>query len=451
MELTSWSRTQRWAVPLGALFVLVNVVRWGGTATPGPIFVLGVAVLIGLILGFAGFLYWSLFAPMPNVVLAKPNAVLRQLGAVAVLTSATLMTFATAWDEAWHRRFGVGQDFLWMPHILMYSSFAICSLLASGGLLYLILHTTGGVRSRARSEPLVALLACVSLFLLFSAPSDLLWHKIYGLDITAWSLPHITLMLGFINLMLCGATLALSSQVARKWQGLQKISLNEWLTLWLCGAALMFLLQFGTTEWENITQARFDNRVQDALFWQRPEWLYVAALLGLTGLIGSFVQNATRRIGAATLIGIFLIMQRSFGLFLIGGFELGMTLRAHGLALLALIALDAVAYWRKNGTWTWTFASLSAGCALLLVLFGISQVLIYPRVNLETMVGHVFAGGLAWFGFTYLGALLGKTVCTIEKLEPVRVVWLPRLTIAALTGVLALLVIAISTAVPPTL
>jgi hypothetical protein len=447
-----WSRAQRIGVPIGVLFVLVNIVRWGGTATPGPMFVLGVAVLIGLILGFAGFLYWLLFAPMPNLIIAKPNLVLRQLGAIAVLTSATLMTFSTAWDEAWHRRFGVGQDFLWMPHILMYSSFVICSLLASGGLVYLILHGKGGVRSRARSEPLVALLACVSLFLLVSAPSDLLWHKIYGLDITAWSLPHITLLLGFINLMLCGATLALSSQKSRAWSGLQKISLNEWLTLWLCGAALMFLLQFGTTEWDNITQARFENRVSRVtLFWQRPEWLYVAALLGVTGFMGTFAQNATRRIGAATLIGLFLIVQRGFSLWLIGGFDLGMTLRAHGLALLALIALDCVAYWRKNADWTWVFAGSSAALAVLLVLFGISQILIYPRVNVETLAGHIFIGGLAWLGFTYIGGLLGKTVVGMEKLEAVRVVWLPRLTIAALTGVMTLLMVAIFTAVPPAL
>ncbi|MFN3266735.1 MAG: hypothetical protein ACK41E_07835 [Deinococcales bacterium] len=445
-----WTRAQRAGVPLGALAVMIGVVYWGGTATPGPLFVLGVAVLLGMFALFAGFLYWLLLAPAQNIVPQEPNLVLRQMGAVAVLVSATLMIFSTAWDESWHRRFGVDNDFLWMPHILMYSSFAICSLLASAGILYLVLRGQGDLRSRARSEPLVALLACVSLFLLFSAPSDLLWHKIYGLDITAWSLPHITLMLGFILLMLCGITLALSSQKTTTWRGLVGISLNEWLSLWLCGIALMFLLQFGTTEWDSVTQARFEQRFSRvSLFWQRPEWLYSAALLGVTAFIGMFAQNATKRIGVATLVGGFLLLQRTIALLFIGGFDLGMTLRSHGLALLALIALDAIAYWRKSANWTWAMAGSSAALALLLVLIGVSQILVYPRVNLETIIGHIFAGTLAWLGFGYVGALLGSSIAAMPKLEALRVVWIPRLTVAALTGVMVLLAVAVWQAVPP--
>jgi hypothetical protein len=445
-----WTREQRLGVPLGILVVLIGMVHWGGTATPGPLFVLGVAVLLGLFVVFAGFLYWLLLAPAKNIVPQTPNPILRQMGAVAVLVSATMMTFSTAWDESWHRRFGVGNDFLWMPHILMYSSFAICTVLASVGVVYLLLRGQGGLRSRARGEPLVALLACVSMFLLLSAPSDLLWHRIYGLDITAWSLPHITLLLGFILLMLCGITLALSSQKTTAWRGLGGISLNEWLSLWLCGTALMFMLQFGTTEWDSVTQARLEQRFSKiSIFWERPEWLYLAALLGVTAFIGMFAQNVTKRIGAATLVGGFLLLQRSLGLALIGGFDLGMTLRSHGLALLALLALDAVAYWRKNGNWTWGLAGSSAVLALGVVLLGMSQVLVYPRVNLETIAGHLLAGGMAWLGFGYVGALLGSTVAVMPKLEVMRVVWLPRLTVAALTGVMVVVAVAIWQAVPP--
>jgi hypothetical protein len=252
--------------------------------------------------------------------------------------------------------------------------------------------------------------------------------------------------------MLCGITLALSSTKNTIWQGLRGISLNEWLTIWLCGAALMFMLQFGTTEWDNITKERFENRISRiSIFWERPEWLYVAALLGVAGFIGAFAQNATKRIGAATLVGLFLILQRAIALSLIGGFDLGMSLRSHFLALLVLIALDLIAYWRKNANWTWVYAISSSGLALTVLMIGMSQILIYPRVNLDTILGHLLAGGLAWCAFTYVGALLGKTVAGMEKLEAVRVVWLPRLTIAALTGVMTLLMVAILTAVPPAL
>ncbi len=445
----TWTKSQRIGVSIGAFLVLVNIVRWGGTATPGLTFVLGVAVLIGLILGFTGFLYWLLVTPIKNAVPSKPNALLRHLGAVAVLTSGTLMTFSTTWDEAWHRRYGTGNDFLWMPHIMMYSSFAICSLLASAGILYLVLTGQGGFRSRARSEPLVALLASVSLFLLFSAPSDLLWHQIYGLDITAWSLPHITLMLGFVGVILCGATLALSSQVSRVWRGLQNMSLNEWLTLWLCGSALMFLLQFGTTEWENVTALEYAMRDPEKLFWQRPESLFIAAILSVTGFIGAFVQNATKRIGVAMLVGGFLLLQRTAALLVVGGTDLGMTLRAHTIAIGILLALDLIAYWQKSGTWTIKSAFSSGALAIGVVLIGTSQLFVYPRINLETIVWHVLFGMVAWLGFTYAGALFGRSVATMEKLEVMRVAWLPKATIAVLTSAMATLAVALLTAKPP--
>jgi hypothetical protein len=445
----TWTKSQRIGISLGALLILVNIVRWGGTATSGPTFVLGVAVLIGLILGFTGFLYWLLVAPIENAQPEKPNALLRQLGTVAVLTSGTLMTFSTTWDEIWHRRFGTGNDFLWMPHIMMYSSFAICSLIASAGILYLVLTKQGGFRSRARSEPLVALLALVSLFLLFSAPSDLLWHQIYGLDITAWSLPHITLMLGFVSVILCGAILALSNQVSRVWRGLQNLALNEWLTFWLCGSALMFLLQFGTTEWESITTARYTMRNPEQIFWQRPEWLFTATILAVTGFIGMFVQNATKRIGAASLVGLFLLIQRSIALFVLGGNDLGMTLRAQIMATCVLITLDLIAYWQKSGTWTIKTAFSSGALAIIVVLLGVAQFFVYPRVNLETIIWHVLFGGVAWLGFTYAGALFGSSVANMPKLEVVRVAWLPKMTVAVLTGAMTVLAVALLTAKPP--
>ncbi len=445
-----WTKSQRLGVALGAAFVLVNLVRWGGTATPGPMFVLGVAVLIGLILGFSGFLYWLLVAPIRGGVIAKPNALLRQLGAIAVLVSATQLTFATTWDEVWHRQYGVGNDFLWMPHIMIYSSFAICSLLAGAGILYLGWTGQGGLRARARGEPLVALLSATSLFLMFSAPSDLLWHRIYGLDITAWSLPHITLMIGFVGVVLCGATLALSSQPAQGWHGLRGLGLNEWLALWLCGSGLMFLLQFGTTEWDSITPSRLTfGLFRTTVFWQRPEWLYTATLLAVVALVGSFAQNATKRIGAATLVGGFVLLQRSLALLVMGGYDLGMSLRTHLIALLLLVALDLLAWRRNRATWTWPSALTGGAVALSVALVAISQLLIYPRVNLETLVGQVVCGGLAWFGFSYVGALLGGSVAGMEKLPVVRVKWLPNMTLAALTGVVTVLAVALVTAVPP--
>jgi len=37
-----------------------------------------------------------------------------------------------------------------------------------------------------------------------------MWHQIFGLDITAWSLPHLLLGLGLLAVMLVGACIQFS-------------------------------------------------------------------------------------------------------------------------------------------------------------------------------------------------------------------------------------------------
>src|SRR5262249_20229426 len=98
-------------------------------------------------------------------------------------------------DAIWHIWLGgFGNDFLWPPHLILYGSFLVNTII-SGFFLGRILSGGGDPRVRARQEPALGIRALTSAYMIFSLPSDLVWHKIYGLDITAWSPPHALIML----------------------------------------------------------------------------------------------------------------------------------------------------------------------------------------------------------------------------------------------------------------
>lgn len=63
-----WARAQPWVMGGFGFALLILLVQWGGTARPGPLFVLGVAVLSSLMLAFAGLVWWLYLSPMPAAV-----------------------------------------------------------------------------------------------------------------------------------------------------------------------------------------------------------------------------------------------------------------------------------------------------------------------------------------------------------------------------------------------
>ena len=45
---------------------------------------------------------------------------------------------------------------------------------------------------------MVGLLILNAAFLLYALPADPVWHLIFGEDITAWSVPHLILLISFV-------------------------------------------------------------------------------------------------------------------------------------------------------------------------------------------------------------------------------------------------------------
>jgi hypothetical protein len=158
----------------------------------------GLGGLIVLALAFAGLAWWIFRSPLselgtydrdPVNATRMSRLALAGIGVYGVLCAGGI------WDASWHMRYGIAgtiSDFWSPPHITMYLSFAT---LASGALFALtrLIGTAGALRASFRAEPLLAAFFLVSLFQFSFGPVDEVWHKLFGVDLTAWALPHIVL------------------------------------------------------------------------------------------------------------------------------------------------------------------------------------------------------------------------------------------------------------------
>ena len=109
------------------------------------------------------------------------------------------------WDIQWHMT--VGRDSFWIPpHVMIYASVTLGVLVAFGVLAL----DTERVRRGAPAPPsglrvlgLVGtrgfhLAAWGLALVVLAAPIDDLWHRLFGLDVTLWSPPHLLGLVGSV-------------------------------------------------------------------------------------------------------------------------------------------------------------------------------------------------------------------------------------------------------------
>jgi hypothetical protein len=470
MTLTSltssatWQRGRAWLTAGLILALLCLLAYWGGAAQMDARFWTGVLTLSALLLGFGGVTWWLFLSPVAASKRAHVQSLsptLRQIVAYLATISALMFVIGAMWDEAWHRRYGIGNaidDFFWEPHLMIYGSMGLTALFAIGGLLFM-LRARGDVRLRFRAEPLIGMLALASAFMAFSAPSDLLWHRIYGLDITAWSLPHIFLSVSTTLVMLTVGAMHLA-QIPRPavWRGLGGLRGQEVLAMLMLAAGLVMFTLIAATEWDGLKVIRASGRAGS--FWSRPEWLYPVILLAVAMLFGHIALHATRRIGFATLVTLVALVLRwsLIGLGGAAGGRGGIPVTAHSLIILPTLALD-VWYWTRRRDAD-SPPTLIGGGTLVATVFGLLTILplisawmIYPRINAATVPSMVLYSLPVALWFASLGVGLGRwlgnlgaTSETVEVANP-RAVWVG----AGALAVLALFTLVFMlTATPPT-
>lgn len=418
---TFWQRHQTRlttaASTVGVVVVLLALVHWGGSATSGPLLYLGVGILIAVLIAFGAAIWWLYMSPMPPNRAVKPAArstSTRQTISVLMLISGLLFSIGALWDEVWHRTYGVGaaiDDFFWRPHILIYISIGLVALFAFVG-LWPIMQGRGDMRQRFRAEPILGLLALACGFQVVVTPLDPLWHEIYGIDLTAWSLPHLMLAVGLGSVMLVAVAVQLSCIPAAAWRSIRKLRPQEILVIVLLALIVLMLTQFGTTEWENL-QSIGIGQTSDA-FWQRPEWLYPVVVITLAAFVGMVALHTTRAVGSATLVGLVCLLIR---LILLNALNASappasLSFKTHLILLPPLIALDLCYAFRlrqPDSRLSIIGGSLAVVAATLTVsTVIITRIMIYPRMNADTLPSMLFFGVIMGLAAGYAGSRLGR-------------------------------------------
>jgi len=122
----------------------------------------------------------------------------------ALLASKIVAGWGVQWDIQWHVL--IGRDSFWIPpHLITYAGVTAAVFLSFGVLFWETWRGTGGVRvlglCGSRGFQLAAWGISVTII---AAPIDDLWHRLFGIDVTLWSPPHLMGILGaVINAWAC--------------------------------------------------------------------------------------------------------------------------------------------------------------------------------------------------------------------------------------------------------
>lgn len=115
----------------------------------------------------------------------------------AMLVAKTLAGWGVRWDIQWHVL--IGRDSFWIaPHLLTYAGVTLIVLLSFGTLAW---ETAGSHPGTLRLLGLRGtrgfhVAAWGIAITVLAAPVDDLWHRLFGLDVTLWSPPHLLGILG---------------------------------------------------------------------------------------------------------------------------------------------------------------------------------------------------------------------------------------------------------------
>lgn len=438
-----------------AIFCIVMAVLGGmPPESERPFFLLGIILLVGLVFAFALAVWHLLIRPLPANHKVPESAAFsvsqRRLYAILLIIAALNFIVGAFWDEVWHREYGLpfGEDLLWRPHLLIYSSFAITVVLALYGLYILMSKGKGTLQQRFRANPVIGLLVLAGAFFLVVTPADPLWHIIYGEDISAWSLPHIVLLISFIGSMMLAVAIQMTTLPLTPWQYIWQMSraqlMNYLVVLFAFALALQTPLQLLVTEWDGL----------NPIIYERPDWLLPTVLIILATFFGTAVIHATRFVGAGTVTALLAIAMR---LLLLEIFNYPvMVANAWYCVLGPIVALDVVyGIWLSRTKAVPAFWLAGLASLIGMVLFTLplmNQLYSHPQITMSNvlpmlLIGVVVAIGAAWIGQS-LGDYLGtanKQLATEEE-----TISYPRyLPPVLLLGVIAFIYLFVATASVP--
>jgi hypothetical protein len=121
----------------------------------------------------------------------------RRAAVWALLLAKLAAGWGLGWDIRWHVL--IGRDSFWIPpHVLTYASVTAAVLIAFGVLAVETWLARGG-RAPADTVRVAGMVGTPGFHLVWlgmalivlAAPIDDLWHRLFGIDVTLWSPPHL--------------------------------------------------------------------------------------------------------------------------------------------------------------------------------------------------------------------------------------------------------------------
>lgn len=281
------------------------------------------------------------------------------------------------WDASMHIRTGeipAGADFLWPPHLMLYSGFLLAFLVA--------LITIGVVAANGwkkglrdprrwiRNNPYLGAVALASLYELVAIPGDALWHEIFGRDLTAWSPPHVLIALSASVVILCAIGVLFQSRPV----GL-RFDWRDIAIVVLLGLMLNVIYIVGVLEWElpNISP----------IVSTRPIWFYPLVGGGLAFFTLVLARRMVNFRGAATASALAFYLVR-LAITLALGLTDNITPSIPLLFILGAVLMDFVP-WKKITSWALRGLALAAAFTAGYALLALPQLAL--RTNLKFFHG----------------------------------------------------------------
>jgi hypothetical protein len=124
----------------------------------------------------------------------------------ALLWSKLIAAWGVQWDIQWHVL--IGRDSFWIaPHVMTYAGVTLAVVVSFGVLAWetLFVADRAALRILGLAGTRGFHLAAWGIGLtVLAAPIDDLWHRLFGIDVTLWSPPHLLGILGaVINSLAC--------------------------------------------------------------------------------------------------------------------------------------------------------------------------------------------------------------------------------------------------------
>ena len=136
---------------------------------------------------------------------------LRRRALWGLLIAKAVASVGVGWDIRWH--VVIGRDSFWIaPHVMTYAGVTVVAVLSLGVLVW---ETWAARHGRPLVDPALRVAGLVGTrgyhlawwgiaLTILAAPIDDLWHRLFGIDVTLWSPPHLLGLVGAqINSLAC--------------------------------------------------------------------------------------------------------------------------------------------------------------------------------------------------------------------------------------------------------